>query len=132
MPASYVKNRSSRRASHIGKSFRTQSAGALKRTLKKLADVLVSSQRKIILADDRLEAITEPGAASLILGGLLKVSKGNHDTNILLVTHIGNSISDVMGGKIRIDGIEAQGLDENMDLIVDRNPKRNVLAKSTP
>ena len=62
----------------------------------------------------------------------MKASKGNHDTNILLVTHIGNSISDVMGGEIRIDGIEAQGLDENMDLIVDRNPKRNLLAKSTP
>ena len=37
-----------------------------------------------------------------------------------------------MGGDIRIDGIEAQGLDENMDLIVDRNPKRNHIARSTP
>ena len=81
---------------------------------------------------DELEAITEPGAASLILGGLLKSSKSNSDTNILLVTHIGNSISEVMGGDVRIDGIEAQGLDENMDLIVDRNPKRNHLARSTP
>ena len=115
----------------LAKVTGTQSAGALERTLKKLADVLVSSQRKIILADE-LEAITEPGAASLILGGLLKSSKNNKDTNILLVTHIGNSISEVMGGDVRIDGIEAQGLDENMDLIVDRNPKRNHLARSTP
>ena len=37
-----------------------------------------------------------------------------------------------MGGDVRIDGIEAQGLDENMDLIVDRTPKRNHLARSTP
>ena len=115
----------------LAKVSGTQSAGALERTLNKLAGVLVSSERKIILADE-LEAITEPGAASLILGGLLKSSKSNPDTNILLVTHIGNSISEVMGGDIRIDGIEAQGLDENMDLIVDRNPKRNHLAKSTP
>ena len=91
----------------------------------------MSNERKIILADE-LEAITDPGAASLILGGLLKSSKYNLDTNILLVTHIGNSISEVMGGDVRIDGIEAQGLDENMDLIVDRNPKRNHLATSTP
>jgi len=115
----------------LAKVSGTQSAGALERTLKKLADVLVSSERKIILADE-LEAITEPGAASLILGGLLKASKYNNETNILLVTHIGNSISEVMGGDVRIDGIEAQGLDENMDLIVDRTPKRNHLARSTP
>ena len=131
VPASYAKIGLLDELHILAKVSGTQSAGALERTLKKLADVLVSSQRKIILADE-LEAITEPGAASLILGGLLKASKGNHDTNILLVTHIGNSISDVMGGEIRIDGIEAQGLDENMDLIVDRNPKRNLLAKSTP
>ena len=48
------------------------------------------------------------------------------------MTHIGTAISEVMGGSIRIDGIEAQGLDENMDLIVDRTPKRNHIARSTP
>ena len=34
--------------------------------------------------------------------------------------------------KIRIDGIEAKGLDENLNLIMDRNPKFNFIAKSTP
>ena len=33
---------------------------------------------------------------------------------------------------IRVDGIEAKGLDENYNLIVDRTPKMNFLAKSTP
>jgi hypothetical protein len=115
----------------LAKVSGTQSAGALERTLKKLAEVLVSDNRKVILADE-LEAITEPGAASLILGGLLAASSENKDTNVLLVTHIGTAISEVMGGSIRIDGIEAQGLDENMDLIVDRTPKRNHIARSTP
>jgi ribosomal protein S13 len=115
----------------LAKVSGTQSAGALERTLKKLAEVLVSDYRKVILADE-LEAITEPGSASLILGGLLAASCENKDTNVLLVTHIGTSISEVMGGEVRIDGIEAQGLDENMDLIVDRTPKRNHIAKSTP
>ena len=31
-----------------------------------------------------------------------------------------------------VDGIEAKGLDENYNLIVDRTPKMNFLAKSTP
>ena len=131
VPASYAKVGLLDELHILAKVSGTQSAGALERTLRKLAEVLVSSERKVILADE-LEAITEPGAASLILGGLLKSSKYNHDTNILLVTHIGGSISQVMGGDVRIDGIEAQGLDENMDLIVDRNPKRNHIAKSTP
>jgi len=115
----------------LAKVSGTQSAGALERTLKKLAEVLVSNNRKVILADE-LEAITEPGSASLILGGLLSASSENKDTNVLLVTHIGTAISEVMGGHVRIDGIEAQGLDENMDLIVDRTPKRNHIARSTP
>ena len=34
--------------------------------------------------------------------------------------------------KIRTDGIEAKGLDENYNLIVDRTPKINYLANSTP
>ena len=33
---------------------------------------------------------------------------------------------------IRVDGIEAKGLDENYELIVDRTPKMNYLARSTP
>jgi len=34
--------------------------------------------------------------------------------------------------EVRVDGIEAKGLDENYNLIVDRTPKMNYLAKSTP
>ena len=33
---------------------------------------------------------------------------------------------------VRVDGIEAKGLDENYDLIVDRTPKMHYLARSTP
>ncbi len=115
----------------LAKVSGTQSAGALERTLRRLAEILVSDRRKLILADE-LEAITEPGSAALILGGLLTASRDNMDTNILLVTHIGPAISKIMNNNIRIDGIEAQGLDENMDLIVDRTPRRNHIARSTP
>ena len=33
---------------------------------------------------------------------------------------------------LRVDGIEATGLDSNLELMVDRTPKRNHLARSTP
>jgi dsDNA-specific endonuclease/ATPase MutS2 len=33
---------------------------------------------------------------------------------------------------VRVDGIEAKGLDEQYNLIVDRTPKMNCLARSTP
>ena len=52
---------------------------------------------------------------------------------MVLVTHLAPAILAEMPDKdVRIDGIEAQGLDENMELIVDRTPKRNYLARSTP
>jgi DNA mismatch repair protein MutS2 len=33
---------------------------------------------------------------------------------------------------LRIDGIEARGLDENLELVVDRTPRFGTLARSTP
>ncbi len=109
----------------------TQSAGALERTLLRLADVFVSESQKLVLADE-LEAITEPGAAARILSGLLSVAMQNNTNTVVLVTHIGSQIRNNFPGDIRIDGIEARGLDENMELVVDRTPIRNHLAQSTP
>jgi len=109
----------------------TQSAGALERTLLRLADVFVSENQKLVLADE-LEAITEPGAAARILSGLLSVSMENKTNTVVLVTHIGGQIRENFHGEIRIDGIEARGLDENLELVVDRTPIRNHLAQSTP
>ncbi len=109
----------------------TQSAGALERTLLRLADVFVSDNQKLVLADE-LEAITEPGAAAKILSGLLSVAMENMTNTVVLVTHIGGQIRENFQGEIRIDGIEARGLDENLDLVVDRTPIRNHLAQSTP
>jgi dsDNA-specific endonuclease/ATPase MutS2 len=109
----------------------TQSAGALERTLMRLAEVFISERRKLVLADE-LEAITEPGAAARILSGLLFEAMKNDCTTVVLVTHIGGQIRENFNGEIRIDGIEARGLDENLELVVDRTPIRNHLAQSTP
>ena len=52
---------------------------------------------------------------------------------MVLVTHLAPAILEAYGSdNLRIDGIEAKGLDEHLELIVDRTPQRNCLARSTP
>lgn len=109
----------------------TQSAGALERTLIKLATIVGSSSSKFVLADE-LEAITEPEAASAILAGLLDVAAKDAVNSILMVTHIGSSICGKMDSDARVDGIEAKGLDEELELVVDRVPRIGIPARSTP
>ena len=51
--------------------------------------------------------------------------------DIVLVTHLGEELAKECK-EARIDGIEAERLNEKLELVVNRNPKINVLAKSTP
>ena len=50
----------------------------------------------------------------------------------IFVTHLAKEIAKYCKEEIRIDGIEAKGLSENLELIVDRTPKFYKYAKSTP
>lgn len=116
----------------LAKSGGTQSAGALETTLVDLANVVSNAQPKLILADE-LEAITEPGAGARIIAGMLRAAQQQANSSMVLVTHLAPAILDAYGeDDLRIDGIEAKGLDEHLELIVDRTPKRNCLARSTP
>ena len=115
----------------LAKAGGTQSAGALEQTLLQLADVVSNNNSKLILADE-LEAITEPGAGARIIAGMLEAAESHSGTCMLLVTHLAPSIIEAAGKEMRTDGIEARGLDENLELIVDRTPRRNHLARSTP
>ena len=116
----------------LAKSGGTQSAGALETTLVDLANVVCNAQPKLILADE-LEAITEPGAGARIIAGMLRAAQQQSNSSMVLVTHLAPAILDAYGNDdLRIDGIEAKGLDEHLELIVDRTPKRNCLARSTP
>jgi DNA mismatch repair protein MutS2 len=115
----------------LAKAGGTQSAGALEQTLLQLAEVVSNDNSKLILADE-LEAITEPGAGARIIAGMLEAAESHSGTCMLLVTHLAPSIIEAAGKKMRTDGIEARGLDENLELIVDRTPIRNHLARSTP
>lgn len=116
----------------LAKSGGTQSAGALETTLVELAQVVCNDTPKLILADE-LEAITEPGAGARIIAGMLRAAQQQTKTTMVLVTHLAPAILEAYGGSgLRVDGIEANGLDEHLELIVDRTPKRNCLARSTP
>lgn len=115
----------------LAKAGGTQSAGALEQTLLQLAEVVSNDNSKLILADE-LEAITEPGAGARIIAGMLEAAESHSGTCMLLVTHLAPSIIEAAGKEMRTDGIEARGLDENLELIVDRTPRRNHLARSTP
>ena len=115
----------------LAKAGGTQSAGALEQTLLQLAEVVSNNNSKLILADE-LEAITEPGAGARIIAGMLEAAESHAGTCMLLVTHLAPSIIEASGKEMRTDGIEARGLDENLELIVDRTPRRNHLARSTP
>lgn len=112
-----------------GRRRGSSSAGAFEALLRSMAGVLKSRASKLILADE-IEAVTEPGAAAKILSALLEMFIGMGNCLAVVVTHLGEEIKAVDG--VRIDGIEARGLDENLNLIVDRNPVVNSLARSTP
>ncbi|RLF79776.1 endonuclease MutS2 [Thermococci archaeon] len=104
-------------------------AGAFETALRSFARSLVKEGKKLILIDE-FEAITEPGAAVKIIGELLKIAH-EREFYVVIVSHLGEDLERELPFA-RVDGIEAQGLDENLNLIVDRQPKFGVLGKSTP
>jgi DNA mismatch repair protein MutS2 len=107
------------------------SAGAFETTLKQFADIVVSEKPKLALFDE-VEAITEPGSAANVIAGLIEILQSDPRTCTVICSHLAREIREATSADIRIDGIEARGLDENLDLVVDRTPKFGFLARSTP
>lgn len=103
-------------------------AGAFEGFLRTIEDVLLSDEDVLVLADE-LEAMTELEAAAAILAEVVERLK-QRDAPAVLVTHLAPYILDHVD--VRTDGIEARGLDEDDDLVVDRTPKLDVVARSTP
>lgn len=115
----------------FAKSKGSGDAGAFESLLKSFAELSKGRGRRLILADE-IEATTEPGAAAKIISALLEWFAKDEGAMIAIVTHLGEDIAKLASAGVRIDGIEASGLDENLNLIVNRNPALNRLAKSTP
>ncbi len=104
-------------------------AGAFETALRSFVRALKGGGRKLILIDE-FEAITEPGAAVKIIGELLRIA---HERGfyVVIVSHLGEDLRKELPFA-RIDGIEAKGLDENLNLIVDRQPVFGMPGRSTP
>jgi hypothetical protein len=103
-------------------------AGAFEGFLRTIEDVLLSEERVLVLADE-LEAMTELEAASAILAEVVDRLR-DRSAPAVLVTHLAPYILDHV--EVRTDGIEAKGLDEDDELVVDRTPKVGTVARSTP
>lgn len=114
---------------YFGKSKGTMDAGAFESTVKDFS--AVSNENTKIVLTDEMESITEPGASAKIISGILEELDDNNGLGVF-VSHLAESILKNTTHKIRVDGIEAKGLDEQLNLIVDRNPRYNYLARSTP
>lgn len=94
-------------------------------------DVPSSSGNHTLILADEIEAVTEPGVAGKIISATADYFI-KRDCFIVLATHLGYEIQKTLPEGARIDGIEAKGLDENFNLIVDHNPVLGRLAHSTP
>ena len=112
---------------HFSKK-RSLDAGAFESFLNVFIPIVTTDSEKLVLLDE-LEWITELDAAVKIISTFIDMIKESNSYGII-VTHMARELMNYTD--IRVDGIEAKGLDENYNLIVDRTPKMNFLAKSTP
>lgn len=115
---------------YFAKSKGTLDAGAFETTLREFA-VVADDSSKVVLVDE-LESITEPGASARIIAGILEVMCDNKNSIAVFVSHLSELILENVQCSVRVDGIEAKGLDSELNLIVDRTPRYNYIAKSTP
>ena len=119
----------------FSKSSGTVGSGAFETTLKDLAKVTCSGsanfESNVLVLLDEIESITEPGAAGKLISATLDWFNGIDGVDVVLVSHLGEVLQNLCPNA-RIDGIEAVSLDDSLQLVVDRNPKIGVLAKSTP
>ncbi|MHA2106638.1 MAG: MutS-related protein [Candidatus Hodarchaeales archaeon] len=113
------------------KSTGHMNAGAFESTLRTLSQMIMSPNSRLVLADE-MESISEPGASARVIAAFLDLLGRSPDSVGIFVTHLAQEISKYTKEGLRIDGIEAKGLSENLDLIVDRTPKYYKYAKSTP
>ncbi|MDO9517715.1 MAG: endonuclease MutS2 [Methanosarcinaceae archaeon] len=115
---------------YFAKSKGTLDAGAFETTLMDFS-VVADDSSKVVLVDE-MESITEPGASAKIIAGILEVLSENKGSLAVFVSHLPELILENTECSVRVDGIEASGLDADLNLIVERTPRYNYIAKSTP
>ncbi len=114
---------------YFAKTKGSANKGAFETLLSQMASIS-SGANTLILADE-IEAVTEPGVAGKIIAATSEYFI-KRDCFLVIATHLGQEIKPVLPYKARIDGIEAKGLDEKFELIIDHNPVIGRIAHSTP
>lgn len=114
---------------YFAKNKGSASKGAFETLLTQMSEIKPGN-KTLILADE-IEAVTEPGVAGNIIAATANYYI-NKNCFLVIATHLGHEIQKILPNQSRIDGIEAKGLTENFDLIVDHNPILGKLANSTP
>ncbi|MDO8641928.1 MAG: hypothetical protein Q7R33_10420, partial [Nitrosarchaeum sp.] len=114
---------------YFAKNKGSMSKGAFETLLTQMSKIQ-PGKKTLILADE-IESVTEPGVAGKIICATAEYFI-KQDCFLVIATHLGQEIQKYLPQYARIDGIEAKGLDENYELIVDHNPVLGRLANSTP
>ncbi|MBV0922583.1 DNA mismatch repair protein [Halomicroarcula limicola] len=104
-------------------------AGVLESTLRSVVPPLTGGDRTLMLVDE-FEAITEPGSAANLLHGLVTLTV-DRDALGVFVTHLAADL-EPLPDAARVDGIFAEGLDSDLNLQVDYQPRFGTVGKSTP
>ena len=114
---------------YFAKNKGSQNKGAFETLLTQMSKIKPGKQT-LILADE-IESVTEPGVAGAIVSASADffIKQGCF---MVVATHLGKEIEKKLPQYARVDGIEAKGLDEFYELIVDHNPVLGRLANSTP
>jgi dsDNA-specific endonuclease/ATPase MutS2 len=104
--------------------------GSFEYSMRALSRIFMREGAKVVLIDE-LEALTEPGAMGRIMASVL--NNLPRDTLAVMITHlIHELVPHISMKKVRIDGIESEGLDAAGNIIVDRQPLFNHIGSSTP
>jgi len=114
---------------YFAKSKGSNDKGAFEMLLTQMSQIKTGA-KTLILADE-IEAVTEPGVAGKMITATADffIKRGCF---LVIATHLGQEIIKSLPRGARIDGIEAQGLDANNELIINHNPVLGKLANSTP
>ena len=104
--------------------------GSFEYSMRALSRIFMREGAKVVLIDE-LEALTEPGAMGRIMASVL--NNLPKDTLAVMITHlIHELVPHISLRKVRVDGIESEGLDAAGNIIVDRQPLFNHIGSSTP
>jgi len=104
--------------------------GSFEYSMRALSRIFMREGAKVVLIDE-LEALTEPGAMGRIMAAILNYMP--KDTIAVVITHlIHELLPHISMEKVRVDGIESEGLDAAGNIIVDRQPMFSHIGSSTP